>query len=295
MNNSGEVAVPPKLSIDKSRPAAYLLCMDEQTKKTGVADRKLGDEWEDWDGGATPASTESNARLFMGLAVLATAGLIASVGLFLWLISPRLSQFGELPPRIFAIAFVCFGGILLVWVLLFAWSAFTHRPLTRFIVVPRLINRLLSLVIGMGKLLGISSDRLTNSFLKIHNLFVTAVPTLIPPERLLVLAPRCLTRDNNIRLRQLRDEFGFHMAVCEGGNSAREKIKAVRPKLVLAIACERDLISGFKEINPFVPVIGFPNQRPEGPCKNTCIDLTAIEQTVRKCVGEPPSARVENS
>lgn len=268
--------------------------MDKQTKETKVADRKLGDEWEDWDGSATPASTESNSRLFMGLAVLAIAGLIASVGLFLWLISPRLSQLGPALPRVFAIAFVCFAGVLLVWVLLFAWSAFTHRPLTRLIVVPRLINRLLSLVIGMGKLLGVSPDRLTNSFLKIHNLFVSAVPALIPPERLLILAPRCLTRDNNIRLRRLRDEFGFHMAVCDGGAVARQKIRAVKPELILAIACERDLISGFKEINPFVPVIGFPNWRPEGPCKNTCIDLSSIEQTVRRCLGVSPEDRLEN-
>ena len=268
--------------------------MDERIKKEKVADRKLGDEWEDWDGSATPASTESNSRLFMGLAVLVTAGLIASVGLFLWLISPRLSQIGTFLPRVFAIAFVCFAGILLVWVLLFAWSAFTHRPLTRLIVVPRLINRLLSLVIGMGKLLGISPDRLTNSFLKIHNLFVSAVPALIPPERLLILAPRCLTRENNVMLRRLRDEYHFQMATVGGGTAARQKIREVKPKLILAIACERDLISGFKEINPFIPVIGFPNQRPEGPCKNTCIDLSSIEQTIRKCLGESVEDRVEN-
>ncbi|MDH3889505.1 MAG: DUF116 domain-containing protein [candidate division Zixibacteria bacterium] len=268
--------------------------MEEQTKKSDVKDRKLGDEWEDWDGSATPASTESNARLFLVLSVLAIAGLIAAVGLFLWLISPRLSQFGTLLPRAFAIAFGCFALVLFVWVALFAWSAATRRPLTRLIVVPRLVNRLLSLVIGTGKLFGISSDRLTNSFLKIHNLFVTALPALIPPERLLILAPRCLTRDNNIRLRRLRDEFGFHMAVCDGGTAARQKIRAVKPRLVLAIACERDLISGFKEINPFVPVIGFPNQRPEGPCKNTCIDLSSIERTVRKCLGVSPEDRLEN-
>lgn len=268
--------------------------MDKQTRKTEVTDRKLGDEWEDWDGRATPESTETNARLFMGLSVMAVAVLIGSVGLFLWLISPRLSQLGPIWPKAFAAAFWGFAAVLVIWVLLFAWSALTRRPLTRLIVVPRLINRLLSLVIGIGKLFGISADRLANSFLKIHNVFVSAVPTLIPPDRLLVLVPRCLTRDGNTMLRRLRDEHGFHMAVCGGGTAARQSIRKVKPKLVLAIACERDLMSGFKEINPFIPVIGIPNLRPEGPCKNTCIDMTLLEQTITRCLGRPADRRVEN-
>lgn len=79
--------------------------------------------------------------------------------------------------------------------------------------------------------------------------------------------PRCLNKENNIRLRQLRDHYHFQMATADGGTEARLKIKEVRPKVIIAIACERDLISGFKEVNPYIPVIGFPNFRPEGPCK----------------------------
>ncbi len=144
-------------------------------------------------------------------------------------------------------------------------------------------------MLGLGRVFGVSSDRLTNSFLKVHNLFVTAVPDLIEPVRLLVLTPRCLTRENNVRLRRLRDDYGFQMATVEGGTSARMKIREIRPQIVIAIACERDLISGFREINPFIPVIGLPNQRPEGPCKNTSVDLSTLEATILKCLGAPPS------
>jgi len=263
--------------------------MDKPVKPELVADRKLGDEWEDWDGSRPPESTDTSARLFLGLVVLTVAALIGGAGVFIWLISPRLSQWGPFWSRAFAVVFLAFAGILVLWILLFAWSAIRQRPLTRMVVVPRLINRLLSLVVGLGKTLGVSTDRLTNSFLKIHNLFITAVPSLIPPDRLLVLAPRCLTRENNIRLRQLRDQHGFRMAICDGGAAARKSIRETHPKLVLAIACERDLISGFKEINPFIPVIGIPNQRPDGPCKNTCIDLTLLEKTLSRCLGTAAS------
>ncbi len=263
--------------------------MDEQTRKAEVTDRRLGDEWEDWDGRATPKSTEAGSRLFLILAVLAAAVLVSAVAFFLWLISPRLSELAAFLPRLFSVLFFCFAGILLIWVVLFAWSALRHRPISRLLVIPRLINRLLTLVLGLGRVFGVSSDRLTNSFLKVHNLFVTAVPNIIEPERLLVLTPRCLTRENNIMLRRLRDEYRFQMATVGGGTAARQKIREVRPQIVIAIACERDLISGFREINLFIPVIGLPNQRPEGPCKNTSIDLSTLEDTIHRCLGVPPS------
>ncbi len=263
--------------------------MDEQTKRTEVADRKLGDEWEDWDGRGTPASTEAGSRLFLILAVLAAAVLVSAVAFFLWLISPRLSELAAFLPRLFSILFFGFAGILLIWVALFVWSAVFHRPISRLLVIPRLINRLLTLVLGLGRVFGVSSDRLTNSFLKVHNIFVTAVPDIIEPERLLILTPRCLTRENNIMLRRLRDEYRFQMATVGGGTAARQKIREVRPQMVIAIACERDLISGFREINPFIPVIGLPNQRPEGPCKNTSVDLSMLEATILKCLGAPPT------
>jgi hypothetical protein len=261
--------------------------MSASSKQDKARDRKLGDEWLDWDDQEAPTSTEAGARLFLGLAVLATTVVISAAGLFLWLISPRLSELSAVLPRMFSILFFAFAGILLVWLVLFAWSAARHRPISRWLAVPRLINRLLSLAIGLGRVIGVSTDRLTNSFLKIHNLFVGAIPRLIAPDKLLVLAPRCLTRENNVRLRRLRDDHGFKMAVVDGGNAARLKIREVRPHLVIAIACERDLISGFREVNPMIPVIGIPNQRPEGPCKNTCIDLSVIEDTILRCLGVP--------
>ena len=74
------------------------------------------------------------------------------------------------------------------------------------------------------------------------------------------------------------------MSTVGGGNAARKKIKELRPRLIIAVACERDLLSGFREVNKQIPVIGFPNKRPEGPCKNTCVDLSEIEATIQKCI-----------
>lgn len=250
-----------------------------------VADRKLGDEWLDWDGKTTVESSEANCGLFLVLAIIAAVMLIVIAALFLWLIYPRLMQTGSFLPGLGSVLFLVFSSLLLLWIVAFTWTAATHRPIPRFLAIPRLINRLITIVTSIGKVFGISTDRLTNSFLKIHNVIIGSKPRRVDPEHLLILAPRCLTRENNKVLRQLRDQYGFQMATVGGGSEARMKIKEFRPQMIIAIACERDLLSGFREINPYIPVIGFPNQRPEGPCKNTCISIITIEDTVKRCIG----------
>jgi len=249
-----------------------------------MADRRLGDEWVDWDGKSHTESTETDYRVFLGLAVLTTLILILGAGAFLWLIYPRLTETGTLLPRVFSILFMAFSGILLLWLISFITMAVFRRPITRLVIIPYLINKLLAIVLTVGMIMGISKDRLTNSFLKVHNLFLGSGPVKTPPDNLLLLTPRCLTRENNKKLRELRDKYGFQMATAGGGSEARKKIRQARPKLIIAIACERDLMSGFKDVNTHIPVIGFPNSRPEGPCKNTCVDLTKIEKTINNCL-----------
>jgi len=258
--------------------------MNSEHPDSPVSDRRLGEEWSDWDGSVEEASTETDHRIFLGLAVVATVVIILASGLFLWLIYPRLTSAGEILPRIFSWAFLVFSGVLLAWLLTFSASVLLNRPFTRLVIIPQLVNRLLAIVLALGKMAGFSPDRLTNSFLKIHNLFLGSGPLRTSPDKLLLLLPRCLTKDNFDRLRELREKYQFLMTTVSGGNAARKKIRELHPKLIIAIACERDLISGFKEVNTHIPVIGFPNRRPEGPCKNTCVDLTQIEETIRKCL-----------
>ena len=245
-----------------------------------TSDRKLGDEWLDWDGSSLPDSSEAGYRLFVWFAALSAVVLTAGAGCILWLIYPRLVDLGTPLPELTIAVVAIFGGVLFAWVILFALSSARGRPVAGLVMVPRLVNRLLAIVAWLGRLLGISTDRLTNSFLKTHNALLGHTPTRVPADRLMVLAPRCLTKENNRALRDLRDRYGFELVIVGGGSDARAKIRQVRPEVVLAIACERDLLSGFKEVNPHVPVMGFPNRRPEGPCKNTSVDMAEVERMI---------------
>ncbi|MCP4566093.1 MAG: DUF116 domain-containing protein [FCB group bacterium] len=256
--------------------------MEQKTEDNRRPDRKLGDEWADWNGRVEDISADTDARVFIGLAMGAIVVVLGLTALFGWLIYPRLSQMGHIYGSVFNGLYFTMAAILFVWLALFIWGAVTKRPfLSTFIIVPKLVNLLLELTLRIGRLIGIAPDKMFNSFLKLHNLIISSDPKHVQPAKMLVVLPRCLTKEMNSALRKMRDHYGFNMAMAGGGGEARRKIRELRPGLIIAVACERDLLTGFVEVNPHIPVIGFPNIRPCGPCKNTEVDLQEIESTIK--------------
>ena len=71
-----------------------------------------------------------------------------------------------------------------------------------------------------------------------------------------------------------------YMSVATGGTLARQVVKTIRPKAIIAVACERDLTSGIQDVFP-LPVIGVLNERPYGPCFNTRVDINKVEETIK--------------
>ncbi len=256
--------------------------VDEQKEQPG-SDRRLGEEWFDWDGHTDAVSADTDGRVFIGLAFATIIVILGGTALFAWLISPRLLQIGPGVRLGFDILCFALAGFFILWLLLFIWGALTKRPFfSGFIIIPKLVNFLLESTIRVGGLFGVNRDRLFNSFLKLHNLIVNSDPRKVRPDRMLVILPRCLTREMNAAIRAMRDHYGFVLTAAGGGTEARKKIREVRPGLIIAVACERDLLTGFIDVNPHIPVIGFPNIRPCGPCKDTEVDLTEIENTVKR-------------
>jgi hypothetical protein len=88
-------------------------------------------------------------------------------------------------------------------------------------------------------------------------------------------------------LAELAEKFAIDISVATGGTLARKVIVEKRPKLVIAVACERDLTSGIKDCYP-LPVIGILNDRPNGPCFNTAVDVAKIEQALTSVLPTVP-------
>jgi hypothetical protein len=257
--------------------------MHENKDNTVKKDRRvLGDEWIDWDGTVEESLVHTQKNLFLCVSALSVVVIIALVFLFSWLIQPRLIELSQTVAQIVNYGVFAFAAIMVLWIIIFIFSLlFNLKLFAPIILVPRVINIILNLTVKIGGLLGIPKDRMINSFLKVYNVALKLKKLQLKPSELLILLPRCLRKDYFEILRNLKERYNFQMFTVGGGQQARQKIKMLMPRAIIAVACERDLLSGFVEVNPKIPVIGLPNNRPEGPCRNTEIDINLIESAVR--------------
>ena len=185
------------------------------------------------------------------------------------------------------------------------WALWTKKPV---IVLQNLIrisiNLLSPLIIKIGKFFDLEKEDIEHSFIEVNNQLVRNKKITLPPERILILLPHCLqkascpykiTMDINNCQRcgacrigniiELAEEYKINLAVVTGGTAARKLLMQIRPKAVVAVACERDLISGIQDAYP-LPVLGILNERPQGPCYNTVVDLNRVRESV-ECLLKP--------
>ncbi len=160
------------------------------------------------------------------------------------------------------------------------------------------VNALFPFALTLGKLFGISEDAVRRSYVAANNQVAVAREIQVQPDEILVMLPQCIqwsdckvkiTNDvSNCRrcgrcvvgeLVELRDKHGVHMFVATGGTLARRVVKDIRPKAIVGVACERDLVSGMRDVSG-IHVIALPNERPYGPCFNTTTDVDQIEDCI---------------
>ncbi len=153
------------------------------------------------------------------------------------------------------------------------------------------------LVVYCGRLLHIAQEKIQHSFIAVNNRLVANRTRQLKPGEVLLLLPHCLqngscaykiTRNaDNCRrcgkcqvpeLLELAHRKKIMMDIVSGGTLARQAILKYRPRAIVAVACERDLSSGILDSFP-LPVYGVVNERPEGPCMNTRVDLALLEET----------------
>ncbi|HHW13778.1 MAG TPA: DUF116 domain-containing protein, partial [Firmicutes bacterium] len=130
----------------------------------------------------------------------------------------------------------------------------------------------------------------------------------LKPQEVLLLVPHCLQRTScphritvqagNCRrcggcqigeVVALAESRGVRVAVATGGGMARKIIHDLRPAAVVAVACERDLTSGLLETFP-LPVYGIVNDRPEGYCVNTRVNLERLKAALDRFLGRAAEA-----
>ncbi len=252
-------------------------------------DRKLGDEWHDWKGGADPRDAEINekATTFSILAVCMVVITVAALEFGWYLAKPRIDQLSPLLSAIIEwVALACGALFLLLCCLEVVWLLKLKRSLLPYVLIEKLLLSILPRTIWLGKKVGISRDRVANSFIKMHNLLVRSHAGRVDPDMLLVLLPRCLQKEARSAILKRIDSRAVKIYTAGGGEEARRAIEKYRPSLILAVACERDLISGIKDVAARIPIFAVPNKRPEGPCKNTHLAAEDLEEALRFIMAE---------
>jgi len=234
-------------------------------------------------------------RIFIGLIVF-TVFLITAMTVGLYLIPYiGLKNIHPLAPRV-----VCYsmGAVLSTLILGVALLILTLVRGKEVFFAARLrgivIEVLFPIMIVLGKLLGISKEKIQQSFVEVNNLLVRARCAESKPRRLLLLMPHCLQfNDCAIKvttdasrcqacgkckikdLVELARKYHVHLSVATGGTLARRRVAESKPEVIIAVACERDLTSGIQDAYP-LPVFGILNDRPFGPCFNTSVDITKV-------------------
>lgn len=240
-------------------------------------------------------------RLFISLMGLTCLLLVALIFLAWWVPNQGLANIHPDLPNIVGIAMAVLSGLAILGTVLLVLTTAMNRDffftrLLRLVV----IKFLLPMIELVGRLLGISKDSIRQSFIAMNNSLVISQCHSISPDRILVLLPHCIqlfdcaikvTGDINkcvlcgrCDIKGLVDigrRYHIDISVATGGTLARKVIVEKRPKLVLAVACERDLTSGIKDCYP-LPVIGILNERPFGPCFNTRVDVEKIDEALSR-------------
>ncbi len=259
-------------------------------------DRRLGHEWDEWDGTPLPnggdfTSSATRYFLFTGIGLVIVAA-IAALGVLL--LAPRLALLATWLPAALYAATGAFIGLSLIWLALIGASYVTGRRLLPERLAERgLLLRTVNLSWRVGELFGVQRDWTDHAAVEVYDRLALARTRTVSANELLILIPRCLSRTALDGVLDIARRYDVSAFVATRGQLARRVIRERRPKAVVAVACERDMISGLHDVAGRVPVLGLTMQLPNGPCKDASIDISKMEEFVRTYLGRGKRADFE--
>jgi hypothetical protein len=249
-------------------------------------DRRLGHEWDEWNGRPLPRGGDFSAPpgLFFRSAALTVATGAATVALLLYLIGPRLGTLWAPLPRILWTALATVTGLLLLYLSVLAASYYSGRNLLPERLMERgaylqLMNYTSLLARAFGK-----RDWVEHAAIDVYNTLAVRRGRRVGKGELLVLIPRCLSKEALDGVLEIAGRYDVPVFVATRGQLARRVIRERRPRAVVAVACERDMMTGLRDVAGKLPVLGLTMQLPNGPCRDASIDLNQMEKWVQGLV-----------
>jgi uncharacterized protein len=259
-------------------PRAQLIHID--------VDRRLGHEWDEWDGRPLPnqGNYDSSPALFFAWSALSLAVGLGLVALVLYLLTPRLGTVhSSLPPVLWSVLLLG-GSLLWIWWGVLLLSHEIGRPLLPEWLAERgPFLRLMRMTSRVADRFG-RRDWVENAAVKVYNGFALMRGRKVGQGELLLLIPRCLSKVTLDGVLGIAGKYGVPVFVATRGQLARRVIRERRPRAVVAVACERDMVSGLHDVAGKIPVLGLTMTLPAGPCKDASLDLGQLERWVQAYV-----------
>ena len=256
---------------------------ETEKKKT---DRYLGDEWENWTGELDESKTyNEKSGLFAVFSVFAMAVFFGIIAVSLYMIEPRLYMISPVLLKVVLASAVVFAAGCGIWFLLIIISVQTGKNLffsLRFGQITA--SKILPSAMALARRLGISRDRIGKSFVVFSNTIVSISYKTYSGKTIIIL-PRCLRPEIKTQVQEIAGQADIKVFTATGGGQARKIVRDERPHAVIAVACERDLMSGINDVVPKLTAFGITNIRPEGPCKNTELDIGDLKKAIKTLTG----------
>ena len=259
-------------------PRAQLIHID--------VDRRLGHEWDEWDGQPLPnrGNYDSPPALFFGWSALTLAAGLAVIAVTLYLLAPRIAALHPKAPAVLWSSLLFAGSVLWLW-----WGLLllSHQA-GRALLPERLAER--GPFLGLMRLTSMVANRfgrrdwVENAAVKVYNELAIRRGRKVDQGELLLLIPRCLSRVTLDGVLGIAGKYGVPVFVATRGQLARRVIRERRPRAVVAVACERDMVSGLHDVAGKIPVLGLTMTLPSGPCKDAGLDLAQLERWVQAYV-----------
>ncbi len=251
-------------------------------------DRRLGHEWDEWDGNPLPnqGNYDSPPRLFFQWSAAGLAAALGVVALALYLLGPRIGLWFPGVPTILWLGLGVAAGASWLWWLLILLSYATGRSLLPAKLAEQgPFLRLMSVTSRVANKFG-RRDWVENAAVKVYNALALRRAKKVGEGELLLLIPRCLSKPAIDGVLALSGKYEVPVFVATRGQLARRVIRERRPRAIVAVACERDMVSGLHDVAGRVPVLGLTMTLPAGPCKDAGLDLEQLEKWVKVFVEE---------
>lgn len=244
---------------------------------------------------------EGSIRVFARTAIVILSALIALLAVFsVAYVYASLNAYNAILVTLITAIIFCIVAIALICSAIF----YTYRRKKAsgiFLMLTKLgLKTILPIAVYFAKSSGSKKKIIRSFYIELNNIVVESDNKKYKLEDTMLLLPHCLqssecgikvTNDPNLckccgkckigTLIEYARHKNMSIFIATGGTVARNIIKKVKPKLIVSVACERDLMSGISDITG-IPVIGVTNMQPNGPCFNTDVNIDAIKRRIEQ-------------